>query len=175
MHPHPLHAGLSAPAIMSESVRETSHQHGHCSVTTQIPSSKHTVKLCHLQQHRWIERLSYWLKFKSDRGGEISYGIPYMWNLKRNATDKLTKQREIHWLRERIYGCQRGREREFGMGMYTLLYLEWITNKDLLYSTWNSAQCYVPAWMGGEFEREWIHVHVWLSPFTVHLKLSQDW
>ena len=33
------------------------------------------------------------------------------------------------------------------MGMYTLLYLEWITNKDLLYSTWNSAQCYVAAWM----------------------------
>ena len=23
--------------------------------------------------------------------------------------------------------------------MYTLLYLKWITNKDLLYSTWNSA------------------------------------
>ena len=26
-----------------------------------------------------------------------------------------------------------------------------ITNKDLLNSTWNSAQCYVAAWMGGEF------------------------
>ena len=35
--------------------------------------------------------------------------------------------------------------------MYTLLYLKWITNKDLLYGTWNSAQCYVAAWMGGEF------------------------
>ena len=33
----------------------------------------------------------------------------------------------------------------------TLLYLKWITNKDLLYSTWNSAQCCVAAWMGGEF------------------------
>ena len=41
--------------------------------------------------------------------------------------------------------------REFGMDMYTLLYVKWITNKDLLYSTWNSAQCYVAAWMGGEF------------------------
>ena len=30
--------------------------------------------------------------------------------------------------------------------MYTLLYLKWITNKVLLYSTWNSAQCYVAAW-----------------------------
>ena len=39
-----------------------------------------------------------------------------------------------------------GIAREFGMNMYTLLYLKWITNKDLLYSTWNSAQCYVVAW-----------------------------
>ena len=33
---------------------------------------------------------------------------------------------------------------------YTQLDLKWITNKDLLYSTGNSAQCYVAAWMGGE-------------------------
>ena len=36
-----------------------------------------------------------------------------------------------------------GMVRELGMDMYTLLYLKWIFNKDLLYSTWNSAQCYV--------------------------------
>ena len=49
-----------------------------------------------------------------------------------------------------------------------------MTNKDLLYSTGNSAQCYVPAWMRGETEGEWIHIYVWLSPFAViHLKLSQ--
>ena len=40
--------------------------------------------------------------------------------------------------------------REFGKDMYTLLYFKWI-NKDLLYSTGNSAQCYVAAWMGEEF------------------------
>ena len=57
--------------------------------------------------------------------------------------------------------------------MYSLLYLKWITNKNLLYSSWNSAQCYVPAWMEGGFEGEWIHVYVRLSPFAVHLKLSQ--
>ena len=33
--------------------------------------------------------------------------------------------------------------REFGIDMYTLLYLKWITNKDLLYSIGNSAQYYV--------------------------------
>ena len=41
--------------------------------------------------------------------------------------------------------------REFGMDMYTLLCLKWITSKELLHSTGNSAQCYVAAWMGGEF------------------------
>jgi len=29
--------------------------------------------------------------------------------------------------------------RDFGEGIYTLLYSKWITNKDLLYSTQNSA------------------------------------
>ena len=52
------------------------------------------------------------------------------------------------------------------MDMYTLLNFKWITNKDLLYSTWNSAQCYAAAWMGGEFMGEWIQVYVWLSPFV---------
>ena len=46
--------------------------------------------------------------------------------------------------------------REFGIDMSTLLYLKWVTNKDLLYSTGNSAQCYVAVWMGGEFGGEWI-------------------
>ena len=38
--------------------------------------------------------------------------------------------------------------REFGMDTYRVLYLKWITNKDILYSTANSVQCYVAAWMG---------------------------
>ena len=59
--------------------------------------------------------------------------------------------------------------REFGMDMNTLVYLKWITNKDLLCSTGNSAQRYVAAWMGGEFGREWIHVYVCLSPFALLL------
>ena len=37
----------------------------------------------------------------------------------------------------------------------------------------NSAQCYVAAWIGGQFGGEWIHAYVWLSPFAVHLKLSK--
>ena len=59
--------------------------------------------------------------------------------------------------------------REFENNMYTLLYLKWITNKDLLYSTGNSAQCYVATWVGGEFEQEWIYMAE--SP-ALHLKSS---
>ena len=58
-------------------------------------------------------------------------------------------------------GKDEGRDREFGMDMYILLYLKWITNKDLLYSTWISVQHYEAAWMKGEFG---VHVFVWLSP-----------
>ena len=45
--------------------------------------------------------------------------------------------------------------RKFGMDMCTLLYLKWVNSKRLLYSTWNSAQCYVAAWTGGEFGGEY--------------------
>ena len=37
------------------------------------------------------------------------------------------------------------------MDMRTLLYLKWIINTDLLYSTGNSAQYSGAAWMGGGF------------------------
>ena len=41
-------------------------------------------------------------------------------------------ERDLH--REWTYSC-----------LDTMLYLKWITNKDLLYSTWNSAQCFLAA------------------------------
>ena len=59
-----------------------------------------------------------------------------------------TKQKQTHRHRKQTYGYQEGRVeggivREFGTDRYTLLYLKWITNKDLLCSTGNSAQYYV--------------------------------
>ena len=72
------------------------------------------------------------------------------------------------------YGCWgEGIVRNLGKVVYTLLYLKCITNKNLLYSTGNSAQCYVAAWMRGEFGGKWMHVYVRLSPFAVHLTLPQ--
>ena len=40
------------------------------------------------------------------------------------------------------------------------MYVKWITNKDPLYSTENSAQCYVTTQMGKELEKEEMHVFV---------------
>ena len=48
------------------------------------------------------------------------------------------------------------------MDTYILLYLKQITNKELLYGTWTSAQ-WVAAWRGGAFRGEWTHVYVGLS------------
>ena len=83
---------------------------------------------------------------KSDRERQISYDIAYMWNLKKMIqTSIFTKQKQTHRLREQLMVTRkkewRGRiDWEFGIDMYTLLYLKWITNMDVLYSTGNSAQ-----------------------------------
>ena len=89
-------------------------------------------------------------------------------------TNLLINQKETRRLRKRTHDCRRkGIVRDLGKVMTPLLYLKWITNKDLLYSTWNSAQRYVPAWMGGGLGGKWTQVHVRLSPFAAHLKLPQ--
>ena len=85
----------------------------------------------------------------------------YKWTYLQNIT-RLTDFRE--W----TYGGQgkelwEGMVKEFGIDMYTLLYLKWVTNKNLLYSAGNSAQCYVAASIGGDFRGEWIYLYVWLS------------
>ena len=61
----------------------------------------------------------------------------------------------------------KGIVRESEIDMYTLLYLKWITNKVLLYSTGDPDQHHAAAWMGGEFGEEWVHVHACLGPFAV--------
>ena len=44
---------------------------------------------------------------KSDREGEKSYDIPYMWNLKRNYTNgHIYKTEQTSRLREETYACQ---------------------------------------------------------------------
>ena len=65
----------------------------------------------------------------SQRRQNIVWHHNYLWKFRRNETNELTKQNETHRLREQTYGSREGwREgivREFGMNMYTLLYLKW--------------------------------------------------
>jgi len=61
-------------------------------------------------------------------------------------------------------GLGEGILRELKMDMYTLLYLKWRANKVLLFSAWDSAQCYAAARRGEEFGGEQINVYVWLNP-----------
>ena len=60
----------------------------------------------------------------------------------------------------------------FVLGILQAKILEWVV-VSFFNSTANSDNCYVAAWVGGKCGGEWIHVDVWLSPFLVHLKLSQ--
>ena len=66
----------------------------------------------------------------------------------------------------RAEGWQVGIDQEFGVDMYTLLYLKQITNKDLLYSTGNSQYSAI-TYMGKEFLKEQLHAE--LNHFAVYL------
>ena len=78
-------------------------------------------------------------------------------NMQYNSVLKINYTNEVTYKTERLRDLENefivaggGREkidRDFEKVMYILLYLKWITDKDLLCSTWNSAQCNVPAWM----------------------------
>ena len=104
-----------------------------------------------------------------------------MWNLKQLDTNELIYKTETDAQTQRmnlqVAGVWRGREdrgrdsQGVWDGQVHITYLKWITHKDLWYSTGNSAQCHVAAWMGGEFGGEQTHAYVWMSPFAVDLKL----
>ena len=85
----------------------------------------------------------------------------YMWNLKRNDTNELSYKTDLENDLTVSWGRMgEGIVKEFVINKYTLLYLKWRTNKDLPDSTWNSAQCCVAVWMGGELgENGYMHVY----------------
>ena len=80
---------------------------------------------------------------KSDRERQISYGTAYMWNLKKWYQWTYLQNRNRHTdienklmviKGERLGG---GINWEFGIEMYTLICIKWITNKNLLYKKIN--------------------------------------
>lgn len=91
-------------------------------------------------------------------------------------TERLTTSRMNSWLvcvcRGGGWVCARDGWALRGV-MYTPVCLAWITTGNLLYSSWSSAQSYVPAWIGGLFRGEWIRGLSKLNPLAVHRKLRQ--
>ena len=63
-----------------------------------------------------------------------------------------TRKKQTHRHRKQTYGYQGGGGINWKIGndIYTLLYIKQITDKDLLYSTGNSTQYSVMAYMGKE-------------------------
>ena len=95
-----------------------------------------------------------------------SYGITYIWNLKYDTNELIYKseidsqtQKTNLWVpKGKVWGW--GINREFGIKRYTLLYIKWIINKDLLYSTGNYIQCLIVTYNGKESEKECVCVCV---------------
>ena len=100
---------------------------------------------------------------KSDREGEISHDIPYVWNLKRKDTSELRKQKDSLIWRTNLWLPGEGTVRKFGIDTHTLLYSKWITSKDLLYSTGNSAHViWRPGWEGSLGEHGSMYMYGWV-------------
>ena len=76
----------------------------------------------------------------------MPFDITYMWNLKKNDTNELIYKTETDsWTQKTNLRLPKGKgeegiNQEFEIKIYALLYMEQITNKDLLYSTGNHIQ-----------------------------------
>ena len=78
--------------------------------------------------------------------------------------NELTRQRLIGlenglMVAERV-GKDGGRNRQGVWDGHVHIAIFKMDKQQGLYSTWNSAQCYVEAWIGEVFGGEWIHVYV---------------
>ena len=84
-----------------------------------------------------------------------------MWNLKYDTDELIYKQNETHRPREQTCGCQggqEGKEWESGISRCKLVYIGWINNKTLLYSTGNYIRYPVIKRNGKEHEKEYVHI-----------------
>ena len=101
---------------------------------------------------------------KSDRERQIPYDITYMWNLKYDTNELIYEtetgsqtQRTDLWLPRAGGGV--GKEWEFEISRHKLLYIGWINNKVLLYSTGNYIRYPVINHNGKEYGKECIYVY----------------
>ena len=70
-----------------------------------------------------------------------------------------TKEKQTHRQREQTCGCEGGgMDWEFGISRCKLLYIEWINNKVLLYSTGNDIQYPMVNHNRKKSEKEYMYV-----------------
>ena len=145
------------------------------------PSTKEWIKkmwyICTMKYYSAIEKneimpfVATWMDLeiiilsKSERERQIPYDITYMWNLKYDTNELIYEtetdlqiERTDLWL-PRGRGGGGGKDWEFGISRCKLLYIEWIKNKVLLYSTGNHIQYPVINRNGKEYEKECIHMY----------------
>ena len=65
----------------------------------------------------------------------------------------------------RLYGSAKNASKTKKNIAYTAVF-KMDNQQVLLYSTENSAQCHVAAWMGGEFRGEWIHLYMYIHVYV---------
>ena len=78
-----------------------------------------------------------------------------------------TRQKQTHKFWNQTYDYQMGNMEgincKFGINIYTLLYIKYIGNKDLWYSTGNSTQYSLVTDMGKESDKEWIYIYIYIA------------
>ena len=101
---------------------------------------------------------------KSERERQIPYHITYMWNLKYDPNELIYKT-ETESQTEKTYlwlpkeeGSGGRMDWEFGISRCKLLYIQWMKNMVLLYSTGNYIQYPVVNHNGKECEKECIYI-----------------
>ena len=79
-----------------------------------------------------------------------------------------TKHKQTHRHKEQTCGCHGGGiDWEFRINIYTLLYIKYIVNKVLLYSTGNNIQYPMINHNGKENEKEYIYMCNRINHFTI--------
>ena len=104
----------------------------------------------------WMDR-EILIPSESDRERQISYDIVYMWNPEESYKwSYLWNQNRVTDIENKLMVTGEGAvrtHRKVGIDTYTLLYITQITNKDLLYSTGNSTQYSIMAYIGKESKK----------------------
>ena len=102
-----------------------------------------------------------------------------MWNLKYDTNELIYETETDSDIEDRRVVAKgveggRGMDWEFGISRCKLVYIEWINNKVLLYSTGKYIQCLVINHNRKEYEKErvCVYIYIYLNHFAIQQKLT---